>query len=82
MVMEANGEFAGFAQDEATALVKLLEGPGRKVMVCVVAVEAKGDGFDIAICRAASADTSRREADALLEGLDLHGARIIAKMEK
>lgn len=66
------------AQEEALALVHLIEGERRKAMVVVVLA----DGDEVWADRAASAVTSLPEAEHLLRGLDLIRARIAAKIEE
>ncbi|UIJ46934.1 hypothetical protein LZK98_08320 [Sphingomonas cannabina] len=76
--MSPREAWSKLADEEAKALVAVLEGEGRKVHVLVTAIE----GDEVTLIRAVSDRTTRSDARGILQALDHERDRIAAKIER
>jgi hypothetical protein len=74
--MMTTPEWGRLAEDEANALVQLLESPDRKVEVIVIAVE----GDEIALCRAVSKETTAHHGRAFIMAIERERDRLAGKL--
>ena len=76
-----NGAFDTLAEQEAEALVRVLEAEGRKVLVVVIASTADGEGGATgALCRSVSDGTKGVDARMFVRALDRERDRIASRL--